>query len=87
MSKIVNLDRYKASKKLLPIYEDYLIKLGQFSDYLFNNLHLPGAFAILGELEVHKVSTEIEIGIMKHYINSNEEPKIILIRKKDDQGT
>ena len=70
MNNIHSLDNYKRAKNKLKQFEPHLIELDKFSNYLFNNLHLPGTFDILKEVESLKIEYYIEISELKRIVNS-----------------
>jgi hypothetical protein len=79
-----DLEAYKRAKARLIEYEPYFNNLCKFSDYLFKNLHLPGVFDILEEIESQKIEYYIEISECKRILNSKAKktefkPKLIII--------
>lgn len=85
-----DLHRYKRAKKQLAEYEPHFNKLSEFSNYLFSNLHLPGTFDMLEEIESQKIEYYIQISECKRILNSKAsitqfKPKLILTGRVDSE--
>lgn len=85
-----DLAKYRLAKAKLAEYEPHFNNLSNFSNYLFTNLHLPGTFDILEEVESQKIEYYIQISECKRILNSKAtttqfKPKLYLTGREDSE--
>lgn len=83
--KTYDLEAYKRAKAKIEAYVPHYEYLCQISDYLFKNLHLPGVFDIIEEIESQRVSYYIEINECKRIINGKSLKNQLFLIKKDEK--
>lgn len=82
--KIYDLYAYKQAKAKLARYEPHYQYLCKVSDYLFNNLQLPGVFDIMEQVESQKIAYYIEISECKRIINGRSLKNQVILLKRDE---
>ena len=85
-----DLHKYRQAKKTLAQYVPHFNKLSEFSNYLFSNLHLPGTFDMLEEVESQKIDYYMQIIECKRILSSKAsntqfKPKLILTGRVDSE--